>query len=155
PRWLFAEGDLGALNSSPIIGVVGTRKASSEGLRLAYQLGKELVARNIVVLSGLAEGIDEQAHLGAVDSYGQSIAVLGQGINAKISLSNDALVRKIVRSDGLLISEYLPQEYPSRRKYLRRNELQAALSQLIIPVECPSLASGTGATIRRARTFGT
>lgn len=155
PRWLFAEGNLSAIASSPIIGVIGSRKASPEGLRLSYHLGKELVARNIIVLSGLAEGIDEQAHQGAVESYGQSIAVLGHGISSKKSRATELLSRRIVRCDGAVVSEYLPHEYPSRQRYLRRNELQAALSQIIVPVECPSLASGTGATIRRALKVGT
>jgi DNA processing protein len=155
PRWMFAKGNIATLHGAPIIGVVGTRTPSSDGLKLAYRFAKELAFRNATVLSGLAEGIDERAHLGSVDHYGQSIAILGHGLNTALTKRAEALIAKIVETDGVVISEYLPPERPSRERYLRRNELQAALSKVIVPVECPLMSSGTGATIRRAMKIGT
>lgn len=150
PRWIFVKGNKDVLKAGPIIGVVGTRSPSSEGMRLAYRFAKELAYRNAVVLSGLARGIDEQSHLGAVDHFGQSIAVLGHGLNYGLTQSNERLITRLIDTNGVVISEYLPLERPSRDRFLRRNELQAALSKVIVPVECPSMSSGTGATIRRA-----
>ena len=155
PRWLFVTGNTKATQSESIIAVVGTRSSSTEGEGLARQCSTELVRRNIVVLSGLAKGIDENAHWGAVEHYGQSIAVLGHGMNASDGSTNNFLYQKILELDGAVISEYLPTDPPSRQSFLRRNELQVALARVVIPVECPSMESGTGATIRRAMSIGT
>lgn len=150
PRWLFVKGNLEALLSESIIGIVGTRKATQEGKIAAYHLAKEFVFQNIVVLSGLAEGIDTHAHQGAVKYYGQTIGILGHGFDAIYISKNKQLWDEILAREGVIISEYLPNESPSRENFLRRNEIQVALSNLIIPIEVPDLASGTGATIRRA-----
>jgi DNA protecting protein DprA len=150
PRWLFVVGNKNVLQSGSVVAIVGTRSASMQGKKLAYTCASELVKRNVVVLSGLAKGIDESAHTGAVDYYGQSIAVLGYGLNASDGSMNNFLYEKIVELEGAVVSEYLPSDSPSRQSYLRRNELQVAFSRVVIPVECPMLESGTGATIRRA-----
>ena len=155
PRWIFAKGNIEVINSKSVIGIVGTRKPSLEGQKLAYRCAKELVNYNFVILSGLAKGIDEKAHLGAIDYYGQTIAILGHGINAKHVSVNKDLVSKILDFEGAIISEYLPLEPPSRQRFLRRNELIAAMAGIIIPIETPSLSSGTGATIRRAKKLQT
>jgi DNA processing protein len=155
PRWIFIKGEITQVNNQSIIGVVGTRTATSRGLKLAYQTGFELAKRNITVLSGLAKGIDESAHRGTVDCFGQSIAILGHGILTKEATYDQSLLANLLEYDGCLVSEYLPYDPPSRFGFLRRNELQAALSKVIIPIECPSLESGTGATIRRALNIGT
>lgn len=150
PRWLFVRGDTRILSADGIIGIVGTRKASQEGKISAYHLAKEFVFQNIIILSGLAEGIDIQAHQGAVNHYGQTIGILGHGFDAIYATKNKHLWDEIINRDGAIVTEYLPAESPSRENFLRRNEIQVALSDLVIPVEVPDLASGTGATIRRA-----
>lgn len=155
PRWVFIRGDPACLQTTAIVGIIGTRKATPAGLDLARQCAGELAKRNAVVLSGLARGIDEQAHQGAVDIYGQSIAVLGYGLMLADPPHNANVAEQIVKRQGVLVSEYLPYDIPAREHFLRRNELQAALSRVIIPVECPSLESGTGATIRRSLAIGT
>jgi DNA processing protein len=150
PRWVFVRGNILALHANSIVALVGTRSATMAGLKLAYQCAGELAKRNVVVLSGLAKGIDEHSHQGAVAVYGQSIAVLGYGLFAENVTHDMSLVEKMINCDGAIVSEYLPFDIPSRAGFLRRNELQAALSNVVIPVECPDLDSGTGATIRRA-----
>jgi DNA processing protein len=155
PRWIFVKGNKDILKSSSIIAVVGTRSATIDGQRLAYLCASLLAKHNIIVLSGLAKGIDEKAHRGAVDYYGPTIAVLGCGIKIINTQENDGLISQIIDTDGAVISEYLPFDQASRSSFLRRNELQAALSKVVIPVECPSLESGTGATIRRALNINT
>ena len=155
PRWLFVKGNLAALHSPGIIGIIGSREADHEGHRIAHALAKEMVTRNLVVLSGLAKGIDLEAHRGAIDYYGQTIGVLGHGFQATYGSSNDHLWSSIIERDGAVVSEYFIHDTPSRETFLRRNEIQAALSKAIIPVECPDLSSGTGSTIRRALAIGT
>jgi DNA protecting protein DprA len=150
PKWFFACGNTSILSSDGIVGIVGTRKASQEGKIAAYHLAKEFVFQNVIVLSGLAEGIDTQAHQGAVNHYGQTIGILGHGFDAVYTTKNKQLWDEIINRDGVIVTEYLPAESPSRENFLRRNEIQVALSNLIIPIEVPDLASGTGATIRRA-----
>lgn len=150
PRWLFVEGDISTLLSDSIISFVGTRDPSSYGKNLAYKCAEKLAKEDFIILSGLAKGIDSSAHEGAVDNFGQSIAILGHGINANISKSQQNIRSDILKYDGAVVSEYLPNDPPSRDSYLRRNELVAGLPNVIIPVECPSMQSGTGATIRRS-----
>lgn len=155
PRWIFVNGDIGIISSDSIIGVVGTRKPTIDGQRLAYLCSSILAKNNFIVLSGLALGIDEKAHIGAVDNFGATIAVLGCGVNNLDSKMSRMLSENIINTGGTIISEYLPRDSATRETFLRRNELQVALSKLLIPIECPSLESGTGATIRRALSIST
>ena len=155
PRWIFVKGSLEPIKSNSIVALIGTRKATLDGQRLAYLCASTFVRKNLVVLSGLAEGIDEKAHQGAVDYYGQTIAVLGYGLLSEELVHNQVLWMQIIEREGSIVSEYLPNDSPSRQTFLRRNELQAALSKVVIPIECPSLESGTGATIRRALALDT
>jgi DNA processing protein len=150
PRWIFFLGDELATEADPIVGVVGTRRASMAGKKAAYVLAREMALRDVVVLSGLARGIDLAAHQGATDCWGRSVAVLGHGINRVHEVNDGALAAKILWCGGAIVSEYLPDDPPSASNYLRRNELQAAMSRVVVPVECPEMQSGTGATIRRA-----
>jgi len=150
PRWLFVLGDTEVLSAKAIVAIVGSREASPGGSAAAYGLARAFVVKNIVVLSGLADGIDQSAHRAAVDYYGQTIGVLGHGFDARYAARDTNLWTDIVRRDGAVVTEYLPDESPSRENFLRRNELQVAMSNLVVPVEVPDLASGTGATIRRA-----
>jgi len=156
PRWFFVRGDANTLKLPATVGIVGTRNSSSTGERLAHKFAAELVRRNAVIVSGLANGIDQSAHTGAVDNWGQTIAVLGYGILFSQSTRETTLSDRILEMEGAILSEYLPNDIPSRYGFLRRNELLAALSLVLVPVECPSLEkSGTGATIRRALSIST
>jgi DNA processing protein len=151
PRWIFVKGNIDTVNSQSIIAIVGTRKASLDGQRLAYFCSSLFARKNIVVLSGLANGIDEKAHEGSLAFFGQTIAVLGYGFFSKYYSERNNLEKKILDCEGAIISEYLPYDEPTEESFLRRNYLQVALSKCVIPVECPLLESGTGATIRRAQ----
>ena len=156
PRWLFVRGDPKVLKEESMVGVVGTRNPSKYGKWLARRCASELAKSSFIVLSGLAKGVDSASHRGAVEVYARTIAVLGHGIEESL-LSSDQqrLAEEMLRLDGAIVSEYLPNDPPSRDGYLRRNEVVSALSGLIIPIECPSLQSGTGATIRRAQQMET
>lgn len=150
PPWIFIQGNSKVLQSQSIIAVVGTRNPSAEGEKLSFDASRELAIQNIIVLSGFAKGIDERAHYGAVKAFGQTIAILGHGMDAPYVSINLSLWSSILEAEGAIITEYLPSDVPNRDRFLRRNELQAAISSAVIPVEVPSMSSGTGATIRRA-----
>lgn len=155
PRWLFVKGNISALHSNSMVALIGTREPSKTGMWIAEKAAKAMARRDFVVISGLARGIDSASHSGAVDTYAQSVAVLGHGLEVDMSREKTGLARRMVNLGGAIVSEYLPSDPPSRDGYLRRNEVVAALSGLVIPVECPSLQSGTGSTIRRAQKIGT
>lgn len=150
PRWFFIKGNRNLIYSDSIIALVGTREPSNEGHNLARRCAEELAKRNFVVLSGLARGIDSSVHSGAVGCYGESIAILGHGLELKDAYQNENLISRILEMDGAILSEYMLNEVPSSERFLRRNELIAALAKVVIPVEMPSLESGTSATVRRA-----
>ena len=151
PRWLFVKGSPANLTWKFSAGVIGARECSQEGEQLAYTLAKEMSYRNVAVISGLARGIDQAAHLGAVNHFGKTIAVLGHGFETGISKAQSELVERIIKTEGVIVSEYFPSTPPSRNRYLRRNEILASLSDILFPVECHDLKSGTAATIRRAQ----
>ena len=155
PRWLFVQGDCDTLHSGYIIAIIGTRDATEQGVKLAKDVASNLAKHNLIVLSGMATGIDEAAHWGCIDYYGQTIAVLGQGIRFnRLSKSISYLRDSILIRGGTIISEYLPNDPPSRRTFLRRNSIQTTLSQAIIPIEFPKRQSGTGSTILNAKKMG-
>jgi len=155
PNWIFCQGNIKLINSKKIIGIVGTRQPSKAGIKLAQQLSQELSKRSMVVLSGLAKGIDEVAHRATIDIFGETIGIIGQGINYGYSKEISSLVDEIIKNDGLIISEYLPSDPPTKSNFLQRNRLQAALSRVIIPIELSSINSGTASTIRRSKEFST
>lgn len=156
PKWLFIKGDINIINSESIVGIIGTREPSILGNNFSFYLGKEFAKRNFIVLSGFAKGIDSQAHKGAVSYMGQSIAVLGHGFISKYVTTDEKLSYELLSNDGAIITEYFPSEFPSQNSFLRRNEIVACLSKIIIPIELSSIKkSGTASTIRRAMKLNT
>lgn len=153
PRWLFAEGDASILHRKSTAAVVGTRKASQAGMRVAESIATLLVERGWVVLSGLAEGIDSAAHKTALEVGGEAIAVLGTGILLDFPSSTIHLRHAITETGGVVVSEYLPSSRYSRKTFVQRNRIQAALSSIVIPVEGAE-RSGTAHTVRFAREVG-
>lgn len=133
PPILFKRGE-GALDSERTIAVVGTRAASSYGLRTAYALGRELGRWGWTVVSGMARGIDAAAHAGALDVGGRTIGVLGTGHDREYPADNRDLYRRM-RSHGILLSEFEPGAPPTRSAFPRRNRVIAALARGVIVVE--------------------
>ena len=133
PPLLFKRGP-GTPDSERAIAVVGTRAASSYGLRTAYALGRELGRWGWTVVSGMARGIDAAAHAGVLDAGGQTIGVLGTGLDREYPAENRDLYRRM-RSHGLLLSEFEPGAPPTRSAFPRRNRVIAALARGVIVVE--------------------
>ena len=147
PIRLYCRGDLSLL-SNPCVSVVGTRMCSREGMRAAQALAGGLAASGITVVSGLAIGIDRQAHLAAVDLPGGTIAVLGAGPDIIYPKENNIL-RQEIADKGLLVSEYAPGTLPSPGHFPIRNRLISGLSLGVVVVEA-ALRSGSLITARLA-----
>jgi DNA processing protein len=118
----------------PGVAVVGSRAATSYGRRTAFNLGRNLAAVSVTVISGLALGIDTESHLGALAGQGSTVAVLGCGLDVVYPRQNQALYRKISEC-GALVSEYPLGTRPEGFRFPARNRIIAGLSRGVIVVE--------------------
>lgn len=134
PAILFCKGKLPDFNSRLCVAIVGTRKMSEYGKRSAYQIGYELAAANAVVVSGMALGIDSVAACGAIGAGGNTVAVLGSGIDVIYPKEHGTLYDKIVKC-GAVISEFMPSTPPDRYNFPKRNRIISGLCQGTLIVE--------------------
>ncbi|PDO11225.1 MAG: DNA protecting protein DprA [Candidatus Reconcilbacillus cellulovorans] len=135
PPWvIYIRGDPAVL-SVPSVAVVGTRKPTAYGRRMADELAAGLAFAGIVVVSGLARGIDGAAHLGALRAGGVTVAVLGSGLDRVYPPEHAALAERIVRSGGAVVSEYPPGTLPRAGLFPERNRIIAGLSLGTVVVE--------------------
>jgi DNA processing protein len=132
--------------------VVGTRAASSYGEFVAADLAAGLVERDVAVVSGGAYGIDGAAHRAALGSDGLTVAVLAAGVDVPYPSGHSALLHRVARH-GLVISEYPPGTRPTRRQFLARNRLVAALAGATVVVEA-GVRSGAANTAAWALALG-
>jgi DNA processing protein len=118
----------------PTVAVVGARACSPYGAQVARRIGGELAAAGLVVVSGLARGIDGEAHRGALEAGGLTVAVLGCGIDRDYPAAHAELARRI-RERGLIVSEYEPGVEPAPWRFPARNRIIAGLSAATVVVE--------------------
>jgi len=149
PPILYAIGDVAILNSETVA-IVGARNASAIGMRFARELATDLGRSNIVVVSGLARGIDAAAHRGAIDTA--TIAVLAGGLDQIYPPENEGLFREICEK-GCVISEMPPGTVPQARHFPRRNRIVSGASKAVIVVE-GAARSGSLITARLAAEQG-
>ncbi|MEK7555538.1 MAG: DNA-processing protein DprA [Patescibacteria group bacterium] len=135
------------------IAIVGTRKATVDGRLIAKQFAQSLSRTGAIIVSGLAMGIDTAAHEGAVAVNGQTIAVLGNGINEIYPRQNENLAKKILVSNGAIISEYPPKSPSLPHQFLERNRIVSGLCIATIVIEAPE-RSGALVTARLAAEQG-
>jgi DNA processing protein len=133
PFLLYYRGDL-SLSVPPACGVVGARNPSAYGRKQAKQLAGELVQRGIVIVSGMAKGIDTEAHRGALEAGGPTIAVWGSGLQHVYPRENLRLAEEIA-DRGLIFSEFFPGYPPEAGYFPMRNRLISGLSQGVLIVE--------------------
>ena len=145
PAVLWVRGDLAP--TRPRIAVVGTRKPTPWGTRVATAVAQEAARRGISVVSGLALGVDIAAHRAAVKSGGHTIAVLGGGVDSPTPRQHERDAEQLLSAGGALIAEVPPGLKPSARTLVARNRLQAGLSRVTVMVQC-GLSSGTVHTAR-------
>jgi len=135
PPGLFLRGSADtALLSEPTVAIVGARACSSYGSQVARRLGRELAAAGLVVVSGLARGVDGEAHRGALDAGGATVAVLGCGVDRDYPAAHAQLARGICEN-GLVISEYAPGVEPAPWRFPARNRIIAGLAAATVIVE--------------------
>jgi len=148
PKTIYIRGDL-PNNNEILIAIVGTRKVTLEGRMTAKQIAKDLARSGIVVVSGLAMGIDTAAHEGALAGGGKTLAVLANGLDEVYPRSNFNLAQEILKNKGALISEY-PKGTPSYpNQFLERNRIISGLCKATIIIEAP-IHSGALVTARHA-----
>lgn len=151
PPFLFYRGSL-RYEDARSVAVVGTREASVEGLSRARELVTALARLNIVVLSGLAKGIDTAAHRATLDVGGRTIAVMGTGTNTVYPAENAELADQIAAT-GAVVSQFWPDTPPRRDTFPRRNVVTSGMSQGTVVVEA-SATSGARMQARLAREHG-
>jgi DNA processing protein len=151
PSQIWIRGER-ALLTRTAVAVIGARGASQEGLIAAREIACDLARAGIVVVSGLARGIDSAAHQGALDGGGKTIAVLGTGIDRVYPPENNLLTDNIAAS-GLLITEFPPGAHPEDWHFPRRNRIISGLSRAVVIVEARE-KSGSLITARLAADQG-
>lgn len=155
PIALFGKGDINSIdfNKDTCIGIVGTRKPTPYGRHIAEELGRMCAANGMVVVSGMAMGIDTISHKAAIDEAGRTIAVQGTGIDMVYPPENKPLHEQILKHYGLIISEY-PLGYGiTRGQFVLRNRIIVGLSKAILVVE-GGIHSGSLITARYAAENG-
>jgi DNA processing protein len=130
------------------VSVIGSRRCSEYGLTMAYKLSKDLASKGVIIVSGMARGIDSMAHRGAIDADSFTIAVLGCGIDICYPAENRALREQIIKS-GCIISEHPPGVKPIPGFFPMRNRIISGLSLATLVVEAAE-KSGTLITVEQA-----
>lgn len=148
PFGFYYQGTLPEF-STPLVGIVGTRKASPVGVEAAKSFSKKLATNGVGIVSGLALGVDSAAHEGALLADGLTIAVLPGGLGSLYPSRNKKLAKKIIESGGALLSEFPPDFRPQKYSFLERNRIVSGLSLGILVVESPA-RSGTLSTAGHA-----
>ena len=152
PLVLYYRGKFPEIDRLPLIGVVGTRKASAYGMTMAKQMGYQIARCGGWVVSGGADGIDTMALRGAMLAGGSVIAVFGCGVDQVYPAVNRKLFEDMLR-DGCLISEFPPETPPYKWNFPKRNRIISGLSCGVLVVEAPK-RSGALSTARHAREQG-
>lgn len=155
PAVLYYRGNAALLDSegqTSAVAIVGTRDPSEYAKRWTHRLASLLAKQGIVVVSGMAEGIDTQAHLGCLEANGPTIAIVGTGTDIAYPPRNEILHRQLL-ARGLVVSEYPAGTAPQRAHFPRRNRLIAALSRATLVMEAPQ-RSGALITAYLANDYG-
>lgn len=148
PKTLYFIGTL-PTKRRPVVGIVGTRKPTAYGKEVTFDLAYKLAQKGVVIVSGLALGVDAIAHKAAIEAGGTTIAVMAGGLDDIYPRTHRQLAQDILTSGGALISEY-PPGTPSRDfQFLARNRIVSGLSDAIVVTEAAS-RSGTLATVAHA-----
>ena len=148
PAVLWYRGDTSLL-AKPGIAVVGTRHPTPYGAGMAQMLSRELAARGMVILSGMARGVDTKAHEGALEARGKTVAVWGTGVDVIYPKENKRLAEGILAGGGCILSEYPLGTFPAPQNFPVRNRILSGISVGVLVVEAAE-HSGTRITARCA-----
>lgn len=136
PDKLYVMGDEKILDNFGL-GIVGTRNASPYGKEITKALSYGLAKKDIVIISGMATGIDSEAHRGAIMAKGKTIAVLGSGFDNIYPKENVELFWQIIKSGGAIVTEYKKDVKPIPQNFPKRNRIISGLSMGIVVTEAP------------------
>lgn len=135
PYLIFVLGQMPNLQNRKSLAIVGARKATQYGLRVARDLTREIVANKIITVSGLAYGIDQVVHEQTIESNGTTIAILGHGLLHKPPLRQQQLQKKIIENDGCVISEFPLHEPGFKTNFPIRNRIISGMSNGTLIIE--------------------
>ena len=152
PLALYVKGDVKALDK-PMVAMIGTRRATTYGRDLANRLSYDLCKAGWGIVSGLALGIDGEAHRGALEAGGVTVGVIGSGLDRFYPEENRELAREMVKRGGAVVSEFPFGRPPDRDTFPIRNHVVAALARGVVAVEAPE-RSGTLITTGIAADLG-
>lgn len=148
PKQLYVKGNETLLNKQAIA-IVGTRMPSEYGIKVVTEFAKELSNQNYCVISGLAQGIDTYAHMGAKCGKGKTVAVLGAGFNHIYPKQNTKLYQDIIEEGGCIVSEYDPNEEVKPENFPKRNRIISGLAMGVLIIEA-RYRSGSSITVKFA-----
>lgn len=131
------------------VAIVGSRKPTAYGKEVTHKFAYELASRGIIIISGLALGVDAIAHRAALEAGGKTIAVLANGVDTIYPANHKSLANDIINSDGAIISEYEPGIAARSFQFLARNRIVSGLSDAVIVTEA-AIRSGTLSTVSHA-----
>ncbi|MBU0573431.1 MAG: DNA-processing protein DprA [Candidatus Margulisbacteria bacterium] len=134
PPDIYVKGEI-LEKDKRAVAIVGTRRATNYGLETAYSFAKQLASLGFTIVSGLAEGIDTQAHRGALDAGGRTIAVFGHGLDRVFPPGNLSLAEEILEKGGAWVSEFAPGVHAEKWTFPARNRIISGLSLGTIVVE--------------------
>lgn len=149
PALLYYVGKFPDFGHRFCVGMVGTRKMSESGMQNAFRLSYELAGAKALIISGLAEGIDGVCAVGAICGGGETVAVIGCGLDIAYPRHHGKLMNHIVETGGAILSEYPPGTRPMHYHFPIRNRIISGLSQVVIVVEAGSV-SGSLITAKEA-----
>jgi len=136
PLVLYMKGELNTEDLLHGIGIVGTRRPTSYGQRLAKDFGRELARAGATIISGMAVGVDSLTHWGAIEGGGRTIAVVATGVDICYPSSNKPLYSKLVDGKhGAVVSEFFPGTKPEKWHFPARNRIISGLSQAVLVIE--------------------
>ncbi len=155
PAVLYYQGQINLQENQgikPMVGIVGTRNSTEYGCRWTRKISATLASQGFTIISGMAAGIDTEAHRGCLEAGGRTIAVFGTGIDIIYPKRNQSLCQQI-QEQGLVLSEYPAGTQANRAQFPQRNRIVAGLSRAILVMEAP-LKSGALITAYQANEFG-
>lgn len=153
PKQLFVAGELEALLTSPKVAIVGSRKVSRYGREVTEKFASELTGAGVVIISGLALGVDSIAHQACLDAGGKTIAVLPTPLEDIYPAAHRGLAEQILKQGGAMVSEYRPGDFVGRANFVARNRIIAVLADAILITEA-ALKSGSLHTARYGLELG-
>lgn len=150
PVILFYKGNKSCIIDNKSVAIIGTRSPTLESEEITRKLAKLFSNKNYIIVSGLAHGIDYNAHMSTVKNYSKTLAVLPSGISNIYPSNYKHLCDEILYNNGCIVSEYFPFEVPYKNHFIERNRLQSALTLGVMVVECGT-KSGTMHTVNFAK----